>query len=268
MKDKVENAIRRYESALGAGGRAGVWFRHLATGETAGLDADTAFPAASVIKVPILVEALRQAEAGRVYLESLYSVHESHKVGGSGVLKDMHSGLAVSLRDLLTLMIIVSDNTATNMAIDLVGMQAVNETAGRLGLRETALRRKMMVSITARPDYTLAMDNTISARDIGALLVLLAGGKAVSPAADAAALDILLRQQVNDRIPLLLPREARVAHKTGELSATRHDAGIIYGAGGPLYVLAVLTRELVDPPQAARQIAELSREVWEACKPA
>jgi beta-lactamase class A len=261
----VQTAVSRFIEKLGDDGRAAVWYEHLASGEVVQVNAEEVFPAASVIKVCILVEAFRQAEEGRLYLESLYSVHEGLKVGGSGVFRELHSGLEVTARDILTLMIVVSDNTATGMAIDLVGMEEVNDTARRLGLKQTLLRRKTTGgAFYERPDYGLAIDNTLSAADMGLLFGLLARGKAVSPRADAAMVDVLLRQQINDRLPLLLPRGLRVAHKTGEFQTTRHDAGIAYGPEGPLYVLVALTRDLKNPPAASRQIAELSREVWEA----
>lgn len=261
----VRAAVSGYLEKLGDQGSAAIWFEHLDTGDVVQVNAEEVFPAASVIKVPILVEAFRQAEEGQICLESLCSVHEALRVGGSGVLKELHAGIAVTLRDLLTLMIIVSDNTATNMVIDLLGIERVNAAARRLGLHQTVLRRKLMKgAFFGSPDYSLATDNTISASDVGRLLRLIAGGEAVSPAADAEMVSILQRQQVNDRLPLLLPPRTRVAHKTGELRTTRHDAGVVYGAGGPLYVLVVLTRDLRNPPAAARQIAELSRDVWEA----
>ncbi|MDP2872371.1 MAG: serine hydrolase [Bacillota bacterium] len=267
MRRAVETAVARYAAALGAdGGHTAVWWEHLATGEVVQLDAEEVYPAASVIKIPILVEAFRQAEEGKLFLESLYSVHEGRRAGGSGVFKEFHAGLEVTLRDILTFMIIVSDNTATNLAIDLAGMPSINDTIRRLGLRHTALRRRLMGGpFYDRPDYSLAIDNILSAVDMGLLLRLLARGQAVSATSDAAMLDILLRQQVNDRIPMMLPRGVRVAHKTGEFQTTRHDAGVVYGPDGPAYVLVVLTRGLKRPPKAVWQIAELSEEIYKAC---
>jgi beta-lactamase class A len=269
MRSSVETAVACYAAALAAdGGETAVWWEHLVTGEVVELNAHEIYPAASVIKVPILVEVFRQAESGSLFLESLYAVHESRRVGGSGVLKELHAGLAVTLRDILTLMIVVSDNTATNIAIELAGMNAINETARVLGLQRTTLRRQLMKgAFFGHPDYSLDKDNVISAADIGLLLRLMVRGQAVSPAADAEMLGILLRQQVNDRLPLMLPRGVRVAHKTGELTTTRHDAGVIYAPGPdghPEYVLVVLTRGLADAPRAAWRIAELSSEIHKA----
>lgn len=258
--------VEKFERELKAShqGHAAVSYENLVTGETVAVNAEQVFPAASVIKVPVGVEAMRQVEAGFIDMDSVYAIHESRKAGGSGVLSPLHSGLQVTFRDLLTLMIIVSDNTATNMVIDLVGMDGVNETAGELGLKSTLLRRKLMgAAFYARPDYRLEIDNTISAADMGKLLRLLVKGEAVSPAADAALLDIMAMQQVNDRIPLLLPAGTRVAHKTGEFQTTRHDVGVVFDREGrPAYVLAVLTRDLVEPPRTCWAVAELSRDIY------
>ncbi len=251
-------------------GEAAVFFQDLKTDRTAAANAEEIFAAASVIKVPIAVEAFRQVEAGILDLDALYAVHESRKAGGSGVLRPMHSGLAVTFRDLVTLMIIVSDNTATNMVIDLVDMEAVNETAGRLGLSNTLLRRKLVGgAFYARPDYSLAIDNHITAQDMGLLLHRLVNGQGVSPASDGALLDIMAMQQVNDRIPLLLPPGTRVAHKTGESQLNRHDVGVVYGRelgpdGRPVpaYILAVLTRGLTEPPRMCWAVAEMSRDIY------
>lgn len=264
----VSRRINQFLWDLKGKGEAAVFFQDLSTERTSRANAEEVFPAASVIKVPIAVEAMRQVEAGLIDLDSLYAVHESRKAGGSGVLRPMHAGLAVTFRDLLTLMIIVSDNTATNMIIDLVSVDAVNGTAEHLGLTGTLLRRKLMGgAFYARPDYRLEIDNTITAQDMGRLLHRLANGEAVSPAADAALLDIMAMQQVNDRLPLLLPPGTRVAHKTGEFQTTRHDVGVVYGPGpdgkpAPAYILVVLTRNLTEPPRACWMVAELSRDIY------
>ena len=265
MSGRFADAVTRYLAAIGGAERAALWYMHLKSGEVVEVNGAQQFPAASVIKVPIMVEAFRQAGEGDLFLDSLYTVHESRVAGGSGILKELHAGIAVSLRDLVKLMIVLSDNTATNMVIDLAGMKAVNDTLSRLGLNDIVLKRRLMGGpFYARPDYSLAIDNTISAQDVGKLLVMLVEGRAVSATADAEMLDILLHQQVNDRLPLLLPAPAKVAHKTGEFQTTRHDAGVVYGPDGPMYVLVLLTRNLEAPAEAAWQMAKLSREIWNA----
>ena len=265
MQTRLTEAAEKYLKAIGGPDHAAIWYKHLKTGEVFEINSQMMYPAASVIKIPIMVEAFRQSVAGAVFMDSLYTVHESRVAGGSGILKELHAGIAVSLRDLVKLMIVLSDNTATNFVIDLVGMQAINSNIRQLGLTATVLKRKLMGGpFYARPDYSLEIDNTLSAEDIGRLLVKLVSGQAVNAAADNEMLDLLLRQQVNDRIPLLLPSAARVAHKTGEFQTTRHDAGVVYGSEGTRYVLVMLTKGLSSPAYATRFMAEFSRDVWEA----
>ena len=265
MREKLAGPIAKYLSAMGGLEHTALWYKNLQSGEVVEVNGEVVYPAASVIKLAIMVEAFRQAATGDLFFDSLYSVHESRVAGGSGILKELHAGIAVSLRDLVKMMIVLSDNTATNMVIDLVGMQAVNDTLARLGLKDTVLKRKLMGGpFYARPDYSLAIDNTLTARDIGRLLALLTAGQVVDPASDAGMLEFLLHQQVNDRLPLLLPAPAKVAHKTGEFQTTRHDAGVVYGPEGPLYVLVLLTRDLPTPAKATWRMAEFSREVWDA----
>lgn len=267
VRAAVGAAVADFIERLGDDGHAGIWFRHLATGDQVAINEHEVFQAASIIKVPILIAAYRDISAGRLHPDALHSVLESAKIAGSGVLKELHAGLEVTVRDLLTLMIIVSDNTATNMVIDLVGLDRVNRALQDYGLKETALRRLLVGGTFAdRPDYRLGIDNTVTAAETGALLQLLVDGRAVSSRADQEMLDILARQQVNDRIPRLLPPATRVAHKTGELRDVRHDAGVVYHDGRPEYILVVLTRNLSDPPGAVARVAELSRDIHRACR--
>ncbi len=262
----VEAEVGRFLAAMGGSGHAGLYFEHLATGAVVQVNGDQVFPAASVIKVPVLIAAYREIEAGWLDPDSLHRVPREEWIAGSGVLKELHAGIAVTLRDLLTLMIIVSDNTATNLVINLVGLEKAARVPLDLGLRGTALRRLMIGGTFAdRPDYRLAIDNTVTAAECGAFLRRLVEGRAVSPGADQAMLEIMARQQVNDRIPRLLPPGTRVAHKTGELRDVRHDAGVVYCGNRPEYILVVLTRGLADPPAAVNQVAELSRAIYHAC---
>lgn len=249
-----------------APGRVGLVVKDLSTGEMLQWSPEDRFPAASVIKIPILVEALRQEQAGRLRLDERIPVKPEDKVGGFGILKELPSVETVSLLDLLTLMIIISDNTATNLCIARVGMDTVNETLASLGLRATVLRRKMM-DMAARDR---GLDNFTSAGDIGRLLELLATDQVLAPEGCARALDILTRQQVNDRLPLLLPAQVKVAHKTGELPGIRHDVGILFFDSRRV-VIAALTKEFSTPlaqglvgGEACELIARVSRDIFDA----
>src|SRR5690348_12920844 len=113
------------EIARGVEGIIGVYARDLASGVEVALNADTIFPTASVMKIPILYELYRQVEAGQVDLAKRITLEAHHLVPGSGILQDLDLGIAPTLKDLATLMIIVSDNAATDLVIEQVGLDAV-----------------------------------------------------------------------------------------------------------------------------------------------
>ncbi len=239
----IGSAHDRIEELISAGpGTVGLVIKDLQSGETLEWSPDARFPAASLIKIPILVEALRQAQLDPRMLSERVPVPSAAKVGGFGILKELPSVESASLLDLLTLMIIISDNTATNFCIERVGMAAVNDTIAALGLKTTVLQRKMM-DMAARER---GLDNFTSAGDVARLLELLATEKILSPQGCAQAIDILGRQQVNDRLPLLLPAEVKVAHKTGELPGIRHDAGILRWSSHQV-LIAALSQDFPEP---------------------
>lgn len=260
VRETISSLIRQ------APGRVGLVVRDLATGEELAWAPDELFPAASVIKVPVLVEALRQVVEGRLELDGRVPVRPEDRVGGTGILKELTSVSELSLRDLLTLMIVVSDNTAANVCIDRVGMQAVNQTMASLGLARTQLRRKMM-DFEARQR---GIDNWITAADAARLLELVATKAVLTAPMCDLAIDILSRQQVRDRLPRLLPAEVRVAHKTGELPGVRHDVGILFLPQGPV-VVSALTADFSTPAsqglsggEGAELIARIGRIVYDA----
>jgi beta-lactamase class A len=221
----------------GAPGQVGLVIKDVGTGDTLQWSAHERFAAASVIKIPVLVEAFRQVEAGRLRLDEPLSIMPEAKVPGFGVLKELQSVHSLSLLDMLTLMIIISDNVATNLCIERVGMAAVNETAASLGMRGTVLQRKMM-DLAARDR---GLDNFTTPADMALLLELLVTHRILTPSRCEQVLDILKRQQVNDRLPLHLPQGVPVAHKTGELAGMRHDVGILFLESG-LAIVAALTQ--------------------------
>lgn len=262
--DAARTAI---EGLIGrAPGTVGLVIKDLGTQQALTWSPDERFPAASVIKLPVLVEALRQAQSGRLSLEERLPVRAEDKVGGFGILKDLESVVEVTLLDLLTLMVIVSDNTAANLCIERVGMAAVNESMAALGLRGTALQRKMM-DMEARQR---GLDNFTTPADVALLLELLASKQILTPEGCDLAIGVMRRQQVRDRLPLYLPQEISVAHKTGELPEVRHDVGIVLVERGPVVIAALtkgfatrLGRGLVGG-EASVLIAEVGRAVYDA----
>src|SRR3712207_5016623 len=124
-------------------GTGGIAAKHLGTGEEIRINADDLTATASTIKVPILIELFRQVEAGEVRLEDRLAVNEAIRAPGSGVLRELSLGVELTVRDHATLMIVVSDNTSTNLLIDLVGRERVNQTMAEFGFRQTRLRQRL-----------------------------------------------------------------------------------------------------------------------------
>jgi beta-lactamase class A len=228
--------LRQAADGLAAPGRLHVaaW-RPDAADQPLLIHADDVVTAASTIKVPILAAALDDVDAGRLDLTQPTPI-PAERAGGSGVLQTLPSVHSLTLADLLTLMIIVSDNTATNVVIDLIGMERVNQYCADVGLAGTVLRRKMMDAGAAR----LGLENTTTARDQATLLDAIAWRNLLPAQLRAFAIQTLERQQFNEGLPSLLPDEVIVAHKTGWLPGVRHDVGLITGTNGRQAVVAAL----------------------------
>jgi beta-lactamase class A len=249
-----------------APGQVGLVIKDLKTGETLQWAAQERFPAASLIKIPVLIETLRQHQMGELKLDESITIRAEDKVGGFGILKELESVSSISLLDLLTLMIIISDNTAANLCITRVGISAVNKTLASLGLSKTILQRKMM-DLVARER---GLDNFTTPSDMAQLLELFTSHSVLTPNSCDLALGIMKRQQVNDRLPLLIPPQVTMAHKTGEWIGVRHDVGIMFVESGPL-VIAALTKNFntqldkgLIGGEASALIAQISRLVYGA----
>lgn len=249
LQEKIQAAIRTAEAEMG------VAMRHLRTGDEILIEPDRSFPMASVLKIPVLVEAFRQMAAGKFTLDDRWELTTAEKNLGSGALTFFDDGLMPTVRDLLTLMIIISDNTATDMVIHRLGREQIQQTMHDLGLTSIYLPmdiRGIFVSILPSADptqdqYDVALahanydlppdaagfstgpDNNVSTpRHMTDLLEMIYQGRIVDRATCDGMLAILLKQQLNDRLPRFLPPGTRVAHKTGTLGGFRNDAGIVY----------------------------------------
>jgi beta-lactamase class A len=237
----------------------GVAVTHLESGEETLIDADQVYPLCSVLKIPVLVEAFRQHRDGKFGLDNRWELTTAEKNLPSGILVFLEDGLAPTVRDLLTLMIIISDNTATDMVMHRLGVESINRTLRALGLARTHVPltiREIFESILPNADptqdlYALAAreedvtpedpvayrrspENDVGTpREMNKLLGMIFHGSIVDRAACDAMLDILLQQQLNDRLPRFLPPGTRCAHKTGTLGGYRNDSGIIYVEQSP-----------------------------------
>lgn len=222
--------------------------------------ADSTVPSASVIKLLILAELYRQASHGMLTLDTPVTIEREHVVEGSGVLRWLSSGLRFTLRDLATLMIIVSDNTASNRLIEILGFAAINRLAGQLGLQQTALRRPFW----GRAARAGEPENTMSAGDAVALLRALECGAIVPEGPLLEEVRTILRaQQFQERIPACLPRTVVVGNKTGSLPGIAHDAAILWAPWGRL-ALAIFTTGLTDEHRGHCEISEIARDCYQA----
>lgn len=227
-------------------------------------DASTAMPSASLIKVPILLLLLEQTAAGQWPLDHMLPLEHIERVGGTGILKQLPSVRSLPLEELARLMIVLSDNVATNALIDWLGLASVTPWCQRAGLPQTRLERHMM-DAQARD---AGRDNWTSAADAcTALLWLLRDGSLPAPLRQLG-LQMLADQREQSHFGAALPAHAKLANKTGQLHGLRHDAGIL-SAGGQSVVLAVLADGFTDPRTSmtlsggdgAALLAQLARAV-------
>ncbi len=211
--------------------------------------ADERVPSASVIKLPIMLEAMERVKAGTMDLSEIHILTDSEKVGGSGVLKTYSHRSRISYRELLRLMLIYSDNTATNIFINELGLDAINVRMRDVGLTKSRLSRVMMDTLAAQQ----GRENYVTAGEMNTLLAKIYRYDVATPALCEDMLSILKENDDALTIPRLLPKGTVVAHKTGTLAYVRGDAGIVY-ATQP-FVVSVFV-EGVPTASAARPDAE------------
>jgi beta-lactamase class A len=254
-------------------GELGVFAKHLGTGETVAWNAGTRFPTASVIKLAIMVEAFDQIGRGTLAANAVVRVREGAKVGGSGVVRELHDGAELTIRDLIRLMIVVSDNTATNLLLERVGVASVNARLAAYGLNDTRLFRptfakKAEIDQELEREYGLGMSTP---RDMAALAEMIATGRAVSPAASREMRAILEAQQDARMLPRKLPfnthditvgnktgtDEEKLADGAGPRGHVRADVGIVRVAD-VTYVVAIFARRVKDRSWMADNAALLA----------
>ncbi len=255
LREQFEKAIAQIASRVD--GVFGVTILDLTSGDHVSVNGKMVFTQASAIKLPILVELMRQVEAGEQRLDDEITLAASDIVPGSGVLQQLTPGkVKLSLRDVAILMVTVSDNTATNMIIDRVGMAKVNAEMARLGLSSTKLQRKMQ-DATARKENR---ENLSTPEEQARLLQLLYKGEILS-AKSREEIDRILSIPKPGRIRTLLPAGTKVAHKTGTLSGVTVDVGIVYHANRP-FIVSAMGNWLTDASQADQAISEIALTVY------
>ncbi|HKP75524.1 MAG TPA: serine hydrolase [Longimicrobiaceae bacterium] len=252
LRRTLEGLMRGYP------GVAGVSVIDLRTGEHLSIRGDETFPTASLIKVAVLVTLLDEVNKGTIRLDERISLLARDRVGGSGVLQYMQSGLQPTVGDAAALMIVLSDNTATNILLDHLNVKTVWDKMEALGLPHTKIHSKTFLRSTS-----IAVDSSVkyglgvtTPNETARLFELLYRGRAVSPAQDSAAIAMLRNNQDGTKLARWLPDSVSVAHKTGEVDRSRNDCGIVYGPQAPVIVCA-MTRENQDTSYAVDNPANL-----------
>jgi beta-lactamase class A len=223
------------------------------------INGESSYSAASLIKIPILLEGFRQSEEGKISLNEKVPVPKAGRVGGAGVLAALSENLSLTIEDLLTLMIIVSDNTASNLLIDQLGSNAIQELCSNLKLKHTRLHRKLM-DFKAMEN---GLNNYTSALDIISCLKVMDISPEFSRASREKMLHILHQQQFDTKLPSRMDREAvYVANKTGELPGVEHDCAILKLGNKTAYI-AVLIDELEENKSGKDTIAQIGKLIFD-----
>jgi len=249
--------LRLATIAVHAPGRVGIAIEDLATGMTSGYNDEASLPAASTIKIPVMIEVFKQMEAGNLDLGTVVHLENRDRDWGWGDLADARAGAAKTVKQLLWLMITRSDNTATNMLIRKVGRTHINTTMDDLGLHATHLG-----------DYIRSETDTIryalrtSPHDMLKLLDAIARDEMIDEWSSREMLTILEGQTHNGLLPSPLPKSVKIAHKTGSLHDTLNDVGIVFQNNEP-YVIAVMTTQLPDLGLGRAFIHKVSRITYD-----
>jgi beta-lactamase class A len=267
LRERVE------EIAEGAGTRRiGVAYHDYASGTTWAHNGDQWFHAASTMKVPVLVGVFAAVGAGEIGLEARVHVRnrffsvtdgtpyriESSRDGNSAVHGQV--GKTMKVLDLARHMIVTSSNLATNLLVDLVGVERLQRTLEELGVGGIEIRR----GVEDEQGFAQGINNRVTASGLVDVLRLIEEEKAISREASDRMLEILHAQEFRSGIPAGLPGDARVANKTGEISTVAHDTGLVYLADREPYALAILTEWEPEVSSGRKDtVAAVSRAVYQ-----
>lgn len=221
---------------------------------------DKVYSSASTIKVPILIEALRQADQGILNLDEKVTVRSSDLVNGGGLIRHLSKDQVLSLRDLLVFMITLSDNTATNMMIERVGMESVNEACNDMGCKDTKLQRYMLESVKPK-------DNLTTAEDMGNIMREVYEGGILNDNEKKEFLRIMGEQKLTTNLPAYKDTDThkgvKLYHKGGSLGSTavKHDIGMFTFKDDVVYV-AVLSKD-ISKKTAQKSMAEIGEHIMD-----
>ncbi|MBR3457280.1 MAG: serine hydrolase [Selenomonadaceae bacterium] len=213
-------------------------------------------PPASMIKLFVMAKAMQDVKDGKATLDDAIVLRERDMVGGAGVLVEYADGTRIPLRKVIEFMITESDNTATNLLINRIGMDEINRYLKENGYTDTIMKHKMMLSPKGRRQSNLS-----SAKDIGLLLSRIYRGECVGDPYDTLMIGFLALQKDDECFPKALP-SWRIAHKTGEVDGLYDDGGIFYGKEGR-FILVIMNEEYSGRSIAIQKMQEIARYVGE-----
>jgi len=252
-------------------GTFAVAFKDLTTGEEIFIHEHELFHAASTMKTPVMVEVYKQAAEGKFSIKDSILIkneftsifdNSSFSISptvDSDTLLYKEIGKKRTVYSLMYDMIIVSSNLATNLIIELVDAKNVTSTLRSIGANDIQVLR----GVEDTKAFEAGMNNQVTAYDLMLLFEKIDKEELVNSEASMAMMDILLNQQFNDIIPANLPKEVKVAHKTGSITGVRHDSGIVFLPDGRKYVLVLLSKELEDEDAGVKAMATVSKMIYD-----
>jgi beta-lactamase class A len=292
---RLQSRLQEFSDAFP--GVIGVAVRDIRTGEEISINGDRPFPMASVYKVPVMVEVFRQIDAKKFSLDDRIELGDEHRTLGSGVLGLLSNGLKPTIQDLITLMIVLSDNEATDILLRKVGPENVTAVMRSMGLNNIRVDRTTFELIR---DYLGFMDETArgksyaeivamsralqitpekqaeaerefakerkdvsSPRDMALLLEKIYKGEAASKKSCETMMAILSRQMFNQRLPRYLPESSQMAHKTGTIGSTTNDAGIMFVRGNPIAIAVFTVDKRIARGEVEERMGRLTRVIYD-----
>jgi beta-lactamase class A len=278
-------------------GTMGVAVRDLKTGEEVSINGNQLFPMASVYKIPIMVEVFRRLDAKKFSLDDRIELTDNERTLGSGVLTLLSNGLQPTIKDLITLMIVLSDNVATDILLKKVGAENVTATMRSLGVdnvrvdrttfelirdfvvlfderaQDKTYREIMALARTREPspeklgaaerEFAKVMKDVASPRSMALLLDKIVKGEAASRESCRQMMTILRQQMFNQRLPRYLPESSGMAHKTGTIGSTTNDAGVMFVRGRPIALVVFTVDKRVGRGEVEEQMGRLARVVYD-----
>lgn len=251
LQKKIRKELASYK------GIAGIVIVDLRTGWKISFNENKLFPSASLVKIPIMAASLRASQEKKINLNDKIILKNLDKVQGSGMLKEMPEGTSLSVGELIEVMVTQSDNTATNMLINILGFDYLNNYFKELGLENTNLSRKMMDFKYRR----VGIENYTTPKDMAFILEKIYRKQPLGDRASLQCLNLLSQQKYNDRIPAKLPPDTVVAHKTGLERNVCHDVGIVYTDNGD-FLICVLTKHPSTSKLSKRFISRIALETY------